>query len=149
MRIGPALKYRPSSKDAVCAGAGLFAGGAAADGEDAAARPSPRFEHAAVEAGFAKLVRGGHPGQTGTENHDAHATDAAGEAEGLLRRRGEKAEGRHRLVGERGAAGGGNTCQESSSRDSHRSDSPYTTRSGSAEWPRWTVGKPREPSQLF
>ena len=64
------------------AGAVLFADRAATHGEDTAAGPGARLEHAAVIAHFAELVRDRHSGQSAAENHDANAGNAAGQIEG-------------------------------------------------------------------
>jgi hypothetical protein len=97
----------------------LFTGGASTNGKHAAARPRPRLEDPAVEAKLTELVRDGHTRQSRSENHDTDARDAAREVEWHLRRRGEKTQTAHGLVGERHAAGGSNPLQESASCESH------------------------------
>ena len=59
------------------------------------------------------------PGKSGTEHEHADAGDAAGQFKACLCRRGEQTETGHRLVEQRRAARCGNTCQETTARQSH------------------------------
>ena len=96
----------------------LFAGRAAAHCEHATARPCTSFQHTAVVADLAKLVRHGETRDSSAEDEHTNVRHAAGQVESrLLRRAGQQAEARHRLVDERGAACGANTCQEPTSRE--------------------------------